>query len=183
MLVYREPFQVICADPAWRFSDRLPGKTRGADKQYPTQTVDEICALEMFWRLPIADDAWLFLWRVASMQEEALRVVRAWGFVPKTERVWEKLTKTGKPWFGMGRYLRASHETCIVAVRGRPKPLVRNIRSRFAAPIPLGPNGRPRHSAKPEVFYDDVERLARGPYVELYARRLRSGWTCIGNEV
>ena len=113
---------------------------------------------------------------MSSQVEEAYRVVRAWGFVPKSEIVWEKLTSSGKPWFGMGRYVRASHETCIVAVRGRVQPLVRNIRSRFSAP-----GGR--HSEKPEVFYDLVERLAPGPYVELFARRQRPGWTCLGDEI
>jgi N6-adenosine-specific RNA methylase IME4 len=135
-------------------------------------TLDEICAFEL---PPIADDAYLFLWRVSAMVEEAYRVVRAWGFEPKSEIVWQKRTANGKPWFGMGRHVRASHETAILAVRGRPKPLVRNIRSRFSAVAG-------RHSEKPEEFYALVERIAPGPYVELFARRQRSGWKCLGNE-
>lgn len=165
--------RVLIADPPWSFGDRLPGATRGAEKNYRVLSTEDICRFEL---PPLDDNAWLFLWRVSSQVEEAYRVVRAWGFVPKSEIVWEKLTSNGKPWFGMGRYVRASHETCIVAVRGRVKPKVRNIRSRFSAPAG-------RHSEKPECFYSIVESLADGPYIELFARRRRPGWTSFGNEL
>lgn len=166
------PFHVVCADPPWSFRDPLPGRTRGAAKNYAVLSVANLCAFAL---PPIADDALLFLWRVASQVEEAYAVVRAWGFEPKTEIVWRKLTRRGKSHFGMGRIVRASHETCIVAKRGRPRIKVHDVRSLFDASIG-------RHSEKPERFYDLVEDLADGPYVELFARRLRSGWTCLGNE-
>lgn len=167
-------FRVVVADPAWQFRDLLPGDSRGAEKNYAVMKLDEICALDL---PPIQDNAWLFLWRVASQVEEAYRVVRAWGFVPKTEIVWLKQTKSGKRWFGMGRYTRAEHETCIVAVRGRVKPVKRNIRSTFTAPAG-------RHSEKPDAFFYIVEALTgEGPYLELFARKERPGWTCLGNEL
>lgn len=165
-------YRVVVADPAWSFGDKLPGASRGAAKNYRVLSVDDICGFEL---PPLEPDAWLFLWRVSSQVEEAYRVVRAWGFVPKSEIVWEKLTSGGKAHFGMGRYVRASHESCIVAVRGRVKPLSRSVRSRFAAPVG-------RHSQKPEAFFDIVESLSAGPYVELFARRQRPGWTCYGDE-
>lgn len=166
-------FRTICADPPWLFGDRLPGNSRGAEKNYRVLSVDDICRLEL---PPLADDCRLFLWRVASQVEEAYRVVRAWGFIPKSEIVWQKLTTSGLPWFGMGRQVRASHETCVIAVRGRPERLSASIRSTFSAPAG-------RHSEKPECFYTDVvEKLSPGPYVELFARTDRSGWTCIGDQ-
>lgn len=165
---------VLVADPPWSFSDRLPGPGRGASKHYSTLSIDEICR----FRLPLLEpNAYLFLWRVSAMPWEALRVVEAWGFTPKTELVWYKHTKNDKPWFGMGHHLRAAHETCIVAVRGRPKPLVRNIRSVFTAPVG-------EHSSKPEEFYQIVEQISAGPYAELFARRERGGlWTCYGDQL
>lgn len=165
--------RVLCADPPWSFGDKLPGPSRGAEKNYPVLSVDDICA---FPRPELASDALLFLWRVSSQVEEAYRVVRAWGFVPKTEIVWRKTTKNGKRWFGMGRIVRAEHETCIVAKRGRPVIKAKNVRSTFDAEAG-------RHSAKPECFYDLVEQLSDGPYAEMFARRVRPGWTCVGNEV
>lgn len=167
-------FASIVVDCPWRFGDSLPGPGRGAEKHYATLSVAE---LELFPLPPIADDAYLFFWRVASMQQEALDVIRAWDFTLKTEIVWRKQTVTGKRWFGMGRTVRAEHETCLVATRGRPQVLSKSIRSTFEAPVPDG-----RHSAKPEAFFDLVESLVPGPYVELFARRVRPGWTCLGND-
>lgn len=166
-------FRVIEADPPWQFGDSLPGPKRGAASHYGCLRTADICAFAL---PPLAPDACLLLWRVASMQQEALDVIKAWGFTLKTEIVWEKLTITGKPHFGMGHYVRASHETCLLATRGRWKPRSRSIRSRFAAPVG-------RHSAKPDAFYDLVEQLAEGPYVRLFARAERPGWTSFGNEI
>lgn len=165
--------QTICVDPPWKFGDKLPGAGRGAAKNYACMTAPEIVAME----LPdLAPDCRLFLWRVASMQREAIEVMEGWGFTLKTELVWNKLTVTGKPWFGMGRTVRASHETCLIGVRGKPEVLSRSVRSVFSAPYT-------RHSGKPDAFYELVEELSPGPYVELFARRQRPGWTCLGNEM
>ena len=168
-----KPFETICADPPWLFGDRLPGNGRGAAKHYASMTVEDICRFPL---PPLAKDCRLFLWRVASMQEEALLVARVWGFRIKAEIVWKKLTKTGKRHFGMGRTVRMEHETCLIGVRGSPPILFRRERSILEAHVG-------RHSEKPEEVYDLVERLSPGPYVELFARRSRPGWTCLGNEV
>jgi N6-adenosine-specific RNA methylase IME4 len=170
-----EPFRVVVGDPAWSFSDRLSGR-RGAESKYPVMSVDDICNIVL---PPIAADAVLFLWRVSSQVEEAYRVVRAWGFVPKSEIVWVKTAKAGDPAhlaFGMGRSVRASHETCIIATRGRPVRLSASVRSVFHAP-------RLTHSEKPGCFHGIVESLYAGPYVELFARREREGWTTVGHDV
>jgi N6-adenosine-specific RNA methylase IME4 len=207
-------YRVITADPPWSFGDKLPGPGRGAEKHYSVMPTDDICAFPL---PPVEDDSLLFLWRVSAMQEEALRVVRAWGFVPKSEIVWVKTSgsksvdfervtrdhvsallsmrqppedvisnfaedmrrcKEPNLAFGMGRYVRASHETCLVCARGKAAALVRDhsVRSVFFAP-------RQEHSRKPEEFYSIVERLAPGPYVELFARHRRPGWTQFGDEL
>lgn len=169
------PFRLVMADPPWKFGDKLPGPSRGAEKNYRCMTVGD---LEAFALPVVAADAILLLWRVASMQEEALRVVRAWGFVAKSEIVWVKRTPTGRRWFGMGRYVRAEHETCLICARGRATSLVldHGVRSTFEAPVG-------RHSEKPDAFYVLAERLFRGPRVELFARTRRGGWTQFGDEL
>ncbi len=173
----KKSFQIVVADPPWRFGDRLPGESRGAEKNYRVLTTAQIASFPL---PPIADDALLFMWRVSSQQEEALEIARAWGFCPKSEIVWLKKTITGKDHFGMGRYLRLSHESCIVGTRGKGKDLIasRSVRSTFSAPVG-------RHSAKPDAFFELIEQLV-GPSVaklELFARRKRPGWTCLGDEV
>ena len=168
-----EPFRVLYADPPWPFNDPLSGKGRGAVKNYGLLSIEEI---KQFPLPLLADDSTLFLWRVASMQEEALAVMRAWGFQLKSEIVWNKRARNGKPWFGMGRTVRASHEVALIGVRGRPATLSHSVRSTFEAVVR-------KHSEKPDEFYTIVEQLRAGPYVELFARRRRLGWTCLGNEL
>ncbi len=167
--------RVLVADPPWSFRDKLPPESGGADKHYSTLIARDI---ERFPLPALAPDALLFLWRVAAMTEEAMRVCRAWGFVPKAELVWLKKTRNGKLNFGMGHYTRACHEICVIASRGKGASLIKSrlVRSVFEAPIGV-------HSRKPEEFYRIVETLADGPYHELFARRPRAGWTCEGDQL
>ncbi len=90
-----ERVRVLVADVPWPFSDSLPGAGRGATKHYDTNPIDRILAQPL---PPLTNDAVLFFWRVAACDEDpnrsfgelAYRVVRAWGFTPKTEIVWFK---------------------------------------------------------------------------------------------
>jgi N6-adenosine-specific RNA methylase IME4 len=164
--------RVIVADPPWPFDDRLPGG-RGAAQHYRTLALDRI---KQFPLPELEKDAVLFLWRVAAMQEEALEVARAWGFRVKAELVWAKTTDDGKRLrMGMGRTVRNCHETCLIATRGKPVCLSKRELSIFYAP-----RGS-LHSAKPDKFFKLVQRLYAGPYVELFARRERAGWTAFGD--
>lgn len=175
-MIYDCPeLSTLSADPPWQLGDSLPGPGRGAAKHYSTLSMFE---LQRFPLPPLKPDSLLFLWVVESMQEEGLRLARAWGFTPKTSGIWLKKTKTGKRHFGMGRYLRAEHERFIVAARGQAKNLIldKSVRSVFE-----GEAGE--HSAKPKEFYELVERLMPGPHGELFARARREGWYNYGNEV
>lgn len=187
------PVRVIVADPPWAPRDKLPGKSRGAAKQYPVMATPNICALadvthrsslNLMGEL-VDSDAVLFLWRLSSMQRDAIAVAEAWGFRVVSEIVWRKLTVSGKEHFGMGRTVRGTHETALVCVRGRSSRVVtsRSVRSVFSAPVP-SVNGRPIHSAKPDEFFELVEKLCgQGPYLELFARKPRAGWRQIGNQL
>lgn len=175
--------RIVIADPPWPFKDKLPGKKRGAAKHYKCMTIPEIMRMPL---PPISDSAVLFLWRVSSMVEEAYQVARVWGFTPKSEIVWNKTVAsdpTGeKDSMGMGRIVRGSHETCIVAARGAPiETASKRERTSFRAPIGA-------HSEKPEEFYQKVERLYPlelwpEAHVELFARRRRKGWIQFGDEL
>lgn len=112
------------------------------------------------------------------MQREALELGHAWGFgQPKTELVWRKITKTGKEHFGMGRTLRASHETCLVFRRGKSAPENLSVRSVFAGYVRA-------HSQKPNEFYDIVEKLyPSARKIEMFARTVRPGWEQYGNQL
>jgi N6-adenosine-specific RNA methylase IME4 len=169
--------EVLVADPPWNFKDKLPGETRGAVCRYQVQTLKQILRFPL---PPIADTAILFLWRVSSQVEEAYAVCRTWGFVPKTEIVWNKTTKLGLQHFGMGHYVRAAHESCIVATRGSFKVSDRSVRSTFGAAVG-------EHSEKPDAFFELVERLVggarEGAMCEMFGRKVRPGWHVYGNEI
>jgi N6-adenosine-specific RNA methylase IME4 len=182
-------FRLVVADPPWSFGDSLPGKTRGAAKQYRTMSYQEIVE----YNIPglgsvnsVADeDSILLLWRVSSMLEDALAVCRGWGFRPHSELVWVKTRSPKKPIdseydlaFGMGRIVRGAHETCLIGLRGSAAISVtnRSIRSVFFAP--RGP-----HSAKPDKFYSIAESMTPGPRIELFARRARPRWSQVGDEL
>ncbi len=183
------------ADIPWCFRDALnnrQGVRRGAVANY--RTMPEGLAEDYLDRqgFAIADDAFLFLWRVGALQEQAFGVMRSWGFrFSGAEIVWVKTTdepRVHSPYsspvertsvrlaFGMGHYVRNCHEVCLVGVRGRAKVQHRSQRSVFFAPA--GP-----HSAKPDEFYRIVEKLCRGPRLELFGRKRRAGWTVVGDEI
>jgi N6-adenosine-specific RNA methylase IME4 len=174
--------RALIADPPWKTRDRL-GK-RGAAAKYKVMDLFDIAR----FRLPVMyDDSYLFLWRLAAMSEEALLVVRAWGFTPKAELVWNKLTRRGKVWFGQGHHTRGAHETCIIATRGKAHPRFHNIRSTFSAVVPSERNkktGRLEyiHSRKPDEFYAIVRKLTGTPRVELFSRVERRGFVGYGDQ-
>jgi N6-adenosine-specific RNA methylase IME4 len=168
--------RALIADPPWKFNDReahRPGT-------YPRMDLEDI---EAFPLPHLEDDAFLFLWKVAALTAEALIVMDAWGFRHVTEWVWDKRTKHGKQAFGMGHYTRASHETCIVGVRGAPKPMSRSERSLFHEEESVFSAALGIHSEKPEEFYQKVQRFTEGPYVELFARKRREGWETYGVDI
>ena len=75
----------------------------------------------------------------------------------------------------MGYWTRANPEQCLLATRGRPKRIARDVRRLVVAP-------RREHSRKPDEVYEHIERLAEGPYLELFARSTRKDWHGWGAE-
>jgi N6-adenosine-specific RNA methylase IME4 len=162
------PYSTIVADPPWRYA--RPSATKAdATRLYATMDLATIEAM------PVAEiaatDCHLWLWGTNALMEEAHRVVRAWGFRPLTIVTWCKL---GKP--GVGHYLRNTTEHAILASRGAAMtPANKPISTWFQWPR-CG-----RHSVKPGGFYDLVERVSPGPFVELFARQPRLGWDSWGH--
>lgn len=159
-------YRTLVADPPWMFP-RDWGDGVAADHYAPMPT-DEIAAL------PLADlaapDSHLYLWVPGSLLPEALFVCEAWGFAFKALLTWIK------PGLGLGSYWRVATEHICFATRGSLPTQARDLRNWFEA-------RRKRHSEKPDEFYRLVERASPGPFLELYARRPRVGWTCWGNEL
>jgi len=138
----------------------------------------------------IADkDCLLVMWWVGSQPQEAIDLVRAWGFTIKNMNgfVWNKLTKTGKPFFGMGFYSRAGSESCIIATKGKPNIVNRGVRAVFNQELDdlnvIGSYPVGRHSAKPAAFRKKcLQLMGNVPRLEMFARQAIAGWDVFGNE-
>lgn len=172
-------YKIIYADPPWLFNNKNTGGSMnsGADAQYPVMTIERLKSMPI--NKIADDDCVLFMWTVGSQPQEALDLVKAWGFTVKTTTgfVWEKLTKNNLPFFGMGFWTRAGAECCLIATRGKPKRVSGSVRSVRRAKVR-------RHSEKPDEFRDDIVELCGDvPRIELFARKKVAGWASFGNEV
>ena len=78
--------------------------------------------------------------------------------------------------WGTGHGTRANPEPCLLAKIGSPLRLDEGVHSVIMTPIGA-------HSEKPDEAYRLMQRLYGGPYLELFARQERDGWTTWGNEL
>jgi len=169
-------YKIIYADPAWQYDDKCLHRG-GAERHYRTMSVDQIKALPIN---EIADnDCILFVWATFPKIQEALDVIKAWGFTYKTVAfTWVKKNKKADSFFwGMGRWTRSNAEVCLLAVKGNPKRLDMGVHSVIFTPIES-------HSKKPAETRERIIRLVGDlPRVELFARQTTQGWHAWGNEV
>lgn len=155
------PVPVIYADPPWRY-DFAVSDSRKIENQYPTMTVEQICAEDPAPQ----EDAVLFLWVTSPKLLDGLQVMQAWGFTYKTSMVWVK------PQIGMGYYARGQHEFLLIGALGLlPAPMPEN------RPPSVIDGRRAEHSAKPDlrpvldVMYPGLwkrEMFSRRPAGELW---------------
>jgi N6-adenosine-specific RNA methylase IME4 len=180
----RNYFGAILVDPPWGFQC-WDGKdkrvaSRGSVTPYGTMEFEDIASL------PIAElaapDCALFTWVVWPTLPEAIKTIAAWGFKYKTcAFAWMKadpyrlFVLDEDIYLGLGYWTRANSEPCLLATRGKPKRLNADVRQGIIAP-------RREHSRKPDGIHERIERLVAGPYLELFARQSRPGWTTWGDE-
>ena len=172
-------FGAVLADPPWRFVNRT-GKMAPEHKRlarYETLTTDEIAAL------PVANicspTSHLYLWVPNALLPEGLRVMSSWGFDYKSNIIWHKIRKDGgSDGRGVGFYFRNVTEIILFGVRGKG--------ARTLAPgrrqVNLIGSRKREHSRKPDEQYEIIESCSRGPFIELFARGTRPGWSYWGKE-
>lgn len=184
-------YGVILADPPWAFnlwwggrSNKTPAgvPSRATKPHYPVMREEELSAL------PVAElgakDCVLVMWISWPVLEWSLRVMKAWGFEYKTcAFCWVKahakqidmFREDISPHMTLGYWTRSNSEVALLGTRGKPKRLASDVRQAIIEP-------RREHSRKPDDIHGRIERLAAGPYLELFARQTRPGWDCWGNE-
>jgi N6-adenosine-specific RNA methylase IME4 len=184
-------FQVIVADPPWSFSDslKMDDVARGAKSNYNTMRLPDIVALPIN-KLISPKGSVLALWVPSSMLQDGLDTMKAWGFTHKQTYVWVKTKKepitsmyqdlNDSLGFGMGRLFRQCHEICLVGISSTE--IYKKLNNKSQRSVSLATNLK--HSSKPEFLQDSLERMfPRTKKLELFARRNRKGWICLGNEV
>jgi N6-adenosine-specific RNA methylase IME4 len=169
-------YKLIYADPPWRFvTYSEEGEQKSATQHYDCMNIEDIYSLPVN---DIADEnCILLMWAVDPMLPEALKTIKRWGFTYKTIGfTWAKENKKSLGFFmGLGYWTRSNPEMCLLATKGKPKRLDRGVRQLVVSPVR-------EHSRKPEQMYSHIEKLAEGPYVELFARNKRPGWDSWGNQ-
>ncbi|HPY29326.1 MAG TPA: MT-A70 family methyltransferase [Verrucomicrobiota bacterium] len=171
-------FATILADPPWQFDNRT-GKMSPEHKRllrYPTMELEQIL------ELPIpqfaAARSHLYLWVPNALLPLGLEVMKRWGFAYKSNVVWYKIRKDGGPdGRGVGFYFRNVTELILFGVRGSMRTLPPG-----RSQVNLFSTRKREHSRKPDELYDIIEACSPGPYLELFARFRREGWTQWGNE-
>lgn len=182
-------YKVIVADPPWACRDAKTGGSyvSGAATKYRVTTTYDLCSMPV--RYMLEEDSILIMWYLSSMPEDAIELAKAWGFkkfLNMNGLIWGKLTKKGKPHFGLGHGTRAATESCLIAYNGSIGRLIKDksIRNYFEAPMPVDENGKYIHSAKPDEFFEIVDRLVGtdGNRLEMFARKPRNNFDRFGDQ-
>ena len=160
-------FQTIVIDPPWDWGDEGDVNQFGRAKpDYHTMPIEDIEALPVG---KIADkNCHLYLWVTNRSLPKAFRLIEAWGFRYITCLTWVK------PSIGMGNYFRGSTEQILFAVKGSQPLKRKDVGTHFEAPRGKG------HSAKPDEFYSLVESCSYAPYIDIFGRKERDGWSVWG---
>lgn len=83
---------------------------------------------------------------------------------------------------GLGGTFKINTEFLVFATRGKIGALQTisgtwfNVKRQYV-------NGSPKHSKKPDYFYQMIESISVGPRLEMFARDEREGWDAWGNEI
>lgn len=172
-------FSTIMADPPWQFVNRT-GKVAPEHKRlsrYGTMALPEIMDLPV--AKAAAATSHLYLWVPNALLPEGLEVMKAWGFQYKSNLVWHKIRKDGgSDGRGVGFYFRNVTELILFGVRGKNARTLDPGRSQ----VNYLSSRKREHSRKPDEQYPLIEACSPGPYLEMFGRGVRKGWTTWGNQ-
>jgi len=172
-------FKTVVIDPPW------PVRSNQVVLPYSTMTITQIADL------PIAQltekNSTIFLWVTNSMMEEGFGLLRLWKFQWAQTITWCKS-------YGLGRPPYSATEHMLMAYKGQPgRPHMSDEYTSLpdgslwlTDPRPLNwfsTQHKPKHSAKPDDAYKLIESISSGPYLDMFARQHREGWTAWGNQL
>lgn len=190
-----QPFTTAIIDPDWPYTvapgrknvedieDGVKGRHSGftRNKDGRNQYRQEVpLSIEELGELPIGEvvGGYIMLWTVGPflINGSATHILKKWGFTPVSILTWAKYNlERGGGYGGVGFWFLGNAEFCIVAKR-EGYPSIRTGRSSLiVAP-------KSRHSEKPDDVHKICEERFPGPYLEIFGRKVRDGWTVLGDE-
>ncbi len=82
--------------------------------------------------------------------------------------------------FYMGRLFRQTHEICLIGTNNNK--IYKKLKNKSQRSVSFGENLK--HSAKPEHLQNSLDEMFPGTEkLEMFARRHRKDWLCVGNEI
>lgn len=193
-------YGVIYLDPAWQYkmySDK--GYEKSPDKHYDCMTFEEMAAMRDQVLFAAAPNSVMVMWTVFPADgggqdfiQQALDLMKIYGFQRKTGGAWIKRAGTGNTAMGTGFILRGAAELFLIGTHGSPR--IKNRSTKNALLTGEWPEKiedinsvtidtlRREHSRKPDEMIPLIENLFEGPYLELFSRTKRSGWDAWGDE-
>jgi N6-adenosine-specific RNA methylase IME4 len=127
----------------------------------------------------VVEKSHLYLWCPNALLAWGLQTMKAWGLEYKTNIVWLKVRKDGGPdGRGVGFCYRNVTVLVLFGARGHLRTAQAGRRM-----VNVVATMKQRHSQKPEELYDMIEHCSPSPFLELFARGNRRGWTQWGDEI
>jgi N6-adenosine-specific RNA methylase IME4 len=171
--------EIVLADPPWSYYAST--HTHQISNHYETLSYDEIVTHPYWENL----DKLLFLWATCPRLDQAMSLGHDLGLTFRgVSFVWVKTRSDGQPLGAMGvrpSIVKPATEMVLAfstVKKGRPLPIANeSIRQVVLAPIA-------KHSQKPEEVQDRIDALyPKATKCELFARRHRPGWICVGQDI
>jgi N6-adenosine-specific RNA methylase IME4 len=198
----RHRAKILVVDPPWKYHNRHAVRQDGkkaragigvADRySMGVMTKEALEGMAPLVQTLAASNAYLFMWSTLNHAEQAMSLMKTWGFTyVGSAFVWVKTSLNGEDFFGLGRYIPSNIEVCFMGRRDdlwhpktgwKPRQVIRE-------PHPRNEAGKIIHSRKPETLQDRISRWL-SPYmqegdlrVELFATRQKPDWVCMGHEL
>lgn len=173
-------YDLIYADPPWKQSrggkKSVRPNTSGKPLEYQTLSLDDISNHIKTASELTSENSILFLWTIDKYLFEAQKIAEDLGYKLHARMIWDKVN--GIP---AAFTIRYGHEYLLYMYKGKLLPVNKEERGKIHS---VFREKTTRHSKKPNVAYEIIERLyPNARKLEMYARNERDGWDCWGNEV
>lgn len=173
-------YTLILSDPPWKIGkggkkNERPNSS-GGELDYPVISLEDIQGHLLSATRHCEDNAVMFLWTIDKYLHEAEQMMRILGWKLHARMIWNKVT--GIP---AAFTIRYGHEYLLYYYRGKLLPVALEERGKIHS---VFTEQVKRHSQKPEIAYQIIERLyPTTKKLEMYARVKRPGFEVWGNEL